>query len=96
MKTAPPSLRVFGTQVVRRAECDEVSPQRFAVAREEVALLQRAVARLSSRDRTFLLLNRIDGVPIVEIARSARMSPSVVRLVIEKALAACEAELARE
>ncbi len=83
------------TLVVLRAECNEVCPQRVAVAREEVALLQRAVAKLSSRDRTFLLLNRIDGVSIAQIARDARMSPSGVRFVIEQALAACEAALAR-
>ncbi len=72
---------------------EELGPQRIAVAREDLAILRRALSRLTERDRTLLLLNRLEGMSFAELARRSGLSPSGVRLIVEQSLQKCEAAL---
>lgn len=65
------------------------SPEAHLMSRQEFDSLEAAIMALPDRDRTFLILNRFDGVSCAEIARQTRMSASGVRWIIEKSLGDC-------
>ena len=72
---------------------DDRQPERVLLGREQLNILESVLMALSERDRTFFLLNRLEGVSIAEIARRTNMSPSGVRFVIEQVLQKCQAAL---
>ncbi len=79
----------------------EISPERELLARQELKTLEQAIQQLPKRDRTFLLLNRLENVPFAEIGRRTGMTGAGVRLIVKNALEAChkairQAELQRE
>lgn len=74
-------------------DMDELAPDRVVLAKDELARLESAVLKLTPRERNFLLLNRLEGISFAEIARRAGVSASGVRLIVEQALAQCEAAL---
>lgn len=62
---------------------DDRSPERVLLGNEELRVLEDVIMTLSERDRTFFLLNRLEGVSFAEIARRTNMSASNVRRIIE-------------
>lgn len=72
---------------------DELHPERVLLAKEQVRALEDALNQLGERDRTFLLLHRLEGVSYAEIARRTGMAPSSVRYVIGQALKNCRQAL---
>jgi RNA polymerase sigma factor (sigma-70 family) len=71
----------------------ELSPERVLLGKEDLKILEATIMSLTERDRTFFLLNRMEGVSFAEIARRTGMSPSGVRLIVENVLKICEARL---
>lgn len=69
---------------------DDLHPERVLLAKEQAHALEDALDRLPERDRTLLLLNRLEGVSYAEIARRTGMAPSSVRFVIRQALKNCQ------
>lgn len=94
-------------QKVRSAYADEVTarsqqdtagidgPDRSAAAREEIGILERALASLPSRAKRVFLLNRLDGCSYDEIALRLRVSVSTVEKDMIRALRACRRSLDR-
>lgn len=74
---------------------DDLGPERVLLAKHELEVLERAILALPERERTFFLLNRLEGMSFAEIARRTGRSESGVRLIIERALAKCQAALRR-
>lgn len=72
---------------------DELHPERVLLAKEQVRALEDALNQLGERDRTLLLLHRLEGVSYAEIARRTGMAPSSVRYVIGQALKNCQQAL---
>lgn len=70
--------------------CDELSPERVTLGKDELQILEAAIMTLPERDRTFFLLNRLEDVSFAEIARRTGMSASGVRLIVERALETCQ------
>ena len=87
--------RILGNIHVEQTQnpSSEFSPERLLLGKEDLKLLEGAIMSLSERDRTFFLLNRLEGVSFAEIARRTGMSPSGVRLVVENVLRVCQARL---
>lgn len=72
---------------------DELHPERVLLAKEQARALEDALNQLGERDRTLLLLHRLEGVSYAEIARRTGMAPSSVRYVIGQALKNCQQAL---
>lgn len=72
---------------------DELHPERVLLAKEQVRALEDALNQLAERDRTLLLLHRLEGVSYAEIARRTGMAASSVRYVIGQALKNCQQAL---
>ena len=76
---------------------DEISgdfdPERVLMGRGELKILEAAIYSLSERDRTFFLLNRLEGVSFAEIARRTGVSASGARLIVERSLETCQAAM---
>jgi len=73
---------------------DDFDPERVLSGRDELQALRNAIQQLPERERTILLLNRLEGVSISEIAGRTGLSPSGVRLIIVRALEQCQRSLA--
>jgi RNA polymerase sigma-70 factor (ECF subfamily) len=69
---------------------DDFDPERVLMGRGELKILEAAINSLSDRDRTFFLLNRLEGLSFAEIARRTGMSASGVRLIVERSLQTCQ------
>lgn len=78
-------LDEFATKDGQPIDC----PEAHLMCRQELDSLEAAIMALSDRDRTFLILNRFDGVSYAEISRQTGMSASGVRWIIEKSLGKC-------
>lgn len=72
---------------------DELSPEIVLLDREQLALVEAAIKGLPARRRRYLLLNRLDGLSYVEIARREGLSEGVVRKQVAKAIRAIDAVL---
>lgn len=70
-------------------KCDDFSPERVLISKEEFSSLEAAIKKLPPRHRSFLLMNRLENLSYAEIGRRAGMSPSGVRRIVEQALTQC-------
>ena len=71
------------------------TPSHQAVAREELAAAEAALARLEPAQREAILLSRVEGLPHAEIARRMGRSEGAVRNLVYRGLAQVAAELGR-
>ncbi|SMF13583.1 RNA polymerase sigma-70 factor, ECF subfamily [Tistlia consotensis] len=72
---------------------DTPSPERTLLSREELAVLRRAVAELSPREREVFLLHKFEGLSYAEIARRLGIARNTVVVHMVRALARCRARL---
>ncbi len=79
---------------IRQAR-DDFDPEIVQIGRQEYSLVEEAIRAMPVRRRQFLLLNRIEGLSIAEIARQAGLSESAVRKHIVLAVQQCGAVLLR-
>lgn len=78
----------------REESTDVSSPETVLLSRETLGTVADVLMRLSERDRSFVLMNRLEGLSYTEIARRAGMSRSGVQLIITQALQKCLKEAA--
>lgn len=71
----------------------ENSPERSAIAQQELSIVQSALGRLPSKIRYAFLLHRMAEVSIGEIARMLGVSERTIRNYIVKALLCCREAL---
>ena len=72
------------------------TPSRDAIAREELARAESALARLSEEQREVILLSRIIGLSHAEIAAKCGKSEVAVRSLLHRALARLALEMGEE
>ena len=77
------------------ADGRDFSPEDVLVSREELARLEAAIAALKPRQRTALLLHRLDELSFAEIGRRMGVSPSGARKLVEQGFAAAMAAMRR-
>lgn len=65
---------------------DDIDPERAALAKERLRLVEAAIASLPERQRLAFLLHRISDMSIVDVATRLGMSERVVRDHVVKAL----------
>lgn len=75
---------------------DERSPDRLVIAREELRRLQAALEKLSERERTAIVMQKIDGLSTREIADRTSMSERTVRRVLNEGFRALAELMLRE
>lgn len=75
---------------------EDVDPCAHAVVRQRFEALERAIARLSPRMRTTLLLHRRDGFSLEEIGEKLGISRNVAKKYLAKALLYCRRNLPKE
>lgn len=75
---------------------DERTPDRTVVAREELRRLQAALEKLSERERTAIVMQKIDGLSTREIADRTSMSERTVRRVLNEGFRALAELMLRE
>ncbi len=73
----------------------DFSPEDVLVSKDELARLEAAIAALKPRQRTALLLHRLDGLSFAEIGRRMGVSPSGARKLVEQGFAAAMAAMRR-
>ena len=67
---------------------DDLDAERVLDSKQRWAAIEAAIARLDTRSREFLLMNRIHGLSSAEIARRKGCSATLVKTVIARALVA--------
>jgi RNA polymerase sigma-70 factor (ECF subfamily) len=82
--------QLAGTETV------DFSPEDVLVAKDELARLDAALARLKPKQRVALLMHRIDGLSYAEIGRRLGLSPSGARVLVERAFEACMTSFDKE
>lgn len=84
------SSRCISDDAILEAVADSTpSPEIFAIDRDQLRYLVRALAELAPKPRKALLLNRCDGLPHAEIARRLKVSESMVARYLGQALRHC-------
>lgn len=73
----------------------DFSPEDVLVSREDLARLEAALATLKPRQRTALLMHRLDGASFAEIGRQLGMSPSGARKLVEQGFAGAMSAMKR-
>ena len=68
---------------------DEISPEKRLQAEEHYALVEAAIRAMPQARRSYLLLNRVEGLSYAEIARRAGLSESVIRKHVALAVREC-------
>lgn len=68
---------------------DEISPEIVLLDRERFSLVAAAIRALPRRQRRFLLLNRLEGMSLTDIARRNGVSISTARREVETAIGVC-------
>lgn len=76
-------------------ESRDFSPEDVLVSREDLARLEAALATLKPKQRTALLMHRLDGASFAEIGRQLGMSPSGARKLVEQGFAAAMTAMKR-
>lgn len=74
-------------------EADDASAERVVDYRQRMAVLERAIANLPSRQRQVFLMHKFDGLSHQEIAAELGITRSAVEKLVMKALAACRDSL---
>ncbi len=72
------------------------TPSEHASVREELALFEEAMGRLGESDRVLIVMTRIVGTPIVELADEMGLSAEALRQRLHRALAKLAREMRRE
>lgn len=72
---------------------DEISPEKRVQAAEHYALVEAAIRAMPQPRRSYLLLNRVEGLSYAEIARRAGLSESVIRKHVALAVRECGKQL---
>jgi RNA polymerase sigma-70 factor (ECF subfamily) len=86
LKAARGGKRLPRLRLEREPTGDEPSPSRLLRRGERFERLRRAIDELSPEHREVLLLARIEGLPVQEIARRLGRTPNAVSLLIGRAL----------
>lgn len=73
--------------------CPAPDPERTVVARQELAMLERAIASLPPRTREILLLFRVEGWTRRQIAEHLGLSPKTVEYHMQQAMLRCRAAI---
>lgn len=73
---------------------EEITPERVLEAKERAGRLEGVLARLKPAYREAIVLNRVHGLSIAEIARRLSLSESEVRRRLQKALLVCTTAMA--
>ncbi|WP_133162316.1 RNA polymerase sigma factor [Hyphococcus luteus] len=68
---------------------DEISPEIVLLDRERFFRVEAAIRALPRRQRRFLLLSRLEGMSLTEIARRNGVSISTARREVEAAIGVC-------
>lgn len=68
---------------------DDVSPEKQLQAEERYALVEAAIQAMPQPRRSYLLLNRVEGLSYAEIARRVGLSESVIRKHVALAVREC-------
>lgn len=74
---------------------DQPCPEQAAFSKREIKRLRSALASLPERQRVALLLYRLEGLPLREIAARLNVSESMASRYVAAALRHCEAKLGR-
>ncbi|WP_158085585.1 RNA polymerase sigma factor [Henriciella aquimarina] len=74
---------------------DDLSPEIVLLGRERFQCVVAALKELPRRRRRFVLLNRLEGMSYVEIARMSGTSESTVRKEVKAGVATCRRALAK-
>jgi RNA polymerase sigma-70 factor (ECF subfamily) len=72
---------------------DEISPEKRAQAEQHYALVEEAIRAMPQPRRSYLLLNRVEGLSYAEIARRAGLSESAIRKHVALAVRECGRKL---
>ncbi|MEJ0037806.1 MAG: RNA polymerase sigma factor [Gammaproteobacteria bacterium] len=91
---APPLVELDDLAQELRAENDDLTAQ--AAVQQRFDALERAIARLSPRMRTTLLMHRRDGFSLEEIGNKLGISRNVAKKYLAKALLYCRKNLRKE
>lgn len=86
----------YQTQVVEsdeEREFDYADPAREVEAGQQLRCVTDALRTMPEKRRRLLLMNRLDGLSYAEIARREKLSETVVRKHVFKALADCQKAL---
>lgn len=85
------TLRAVALMLESQTEPD---PEQLLASRQMLAcVMQWLMAELSARQRQALLLVRVDGLPLAEVAQRLGVSERSARLYVAQALAHCHARL---
>ncbi|ATQ43612.1 RNA polymerase sigma factor [Caulobacter mirabilis] len=87
--------RRMADEAVRVQGSVDVSPEDVLLPKEDIARLEAAIARLKPKQRTALLMHRVDELSFAEIGRRLGLSPSGARKLVEQAFAACADAMTR-
>jgi RNA polymerase sigma factor (sigma-70 family) len=87
--------RRMADEAVRVQGRVDVSPEDVFLPREDITRLEAALARLKPKQRTALLMHRVDELSFAEIGRRLGVSPSGARKLVEQGFAACAGAMAR-
>jgi RNA polymerase sigma factor (sigma-70 family) len=75
---------------------EEPSPVRVVIAREELRRLQRALEKLPERTRSIVVMHKIDGMPVREIAKRTGHSERTVERSLTEGVRALAEIMLRE
>lgn len=88
--------RGLDAETVRLQDSADLSPEDVLLPRDELVRLEAALGRLKPKQRTALLMHRVDELSFAEIGRRMGLSPSGARKLVDQALAACISAMARK
>jgi RNA polymerase sigma factor (sigma-70 family) len=87
------SNRIHDDVKIFQQEYRDLSPEDIICSKQELDLLNDAIARLKPKQRVALLMHRMDGMSFVEIGRELGISQSGARLLVDTALKLCAASM---
>lgn len=74
----------------------DISPEDVLSSKEELLILNSAIAKLPAKERVALLMHRIDGASFTEIADHLGVSHSGARLLVSRAFERCAGAMERQ
>jgi RNA polymerase sigma factor (sigma-70 family) len=72
---------------------DDLDAERVLSAKERLAIVERTIRSMDQRRRDVLIMNRIHGMNLAEIARMLGCSPTLVKIRLAEAIVLCERAL---
>lgn len=89
-KSGEQAMESYANGLVNGDATNEITPERVLLAREKLDALKKIVDGLPAKRKRIFLLNRIEGLPVSEIARLEGMSEPAVSNNIRRALVDCQ------